>query len=58
MKKNSGQVVVEYILLLMVSAGLAILISKTLISRNPDEPGLFTSKWQQILQFIGNDVAP
>lgn len=58
MNKKSGQVVVEYVLLLLVAAGLALLISRTLISRNPDEPGIFTGKWQAMLQVIAQDLIP
>jgi hypothetical protein len=48
--------VVEYILLLVIAVGLAALLSKQLVSRNMDDPGIITSKWDQILKAIGNDL--
>ena len=53
---NRGQIVVEYILLLVIAVGLAALLTKQLVSRNIDEPGIITSKWFQILKDIGKDL--
>jgi uncharacterized protein (UPF0333 family) len=53
---NRGQIVVEYILLLVIAVGLAALLTKQLVSRNTDDPGIITSKWFQILKDIGKDL--
>lgn len=58
-QRNSGQIVVEYVLLLAVAVIIAAVITNGLVSRNPDpqQMGSLTRKWQQILQTIGNDWA-
>lgn len=53
---RKGQIVVEYVLLLVIAVGLAALLVSQLVSRNPDEPGIVVSKWQAILKVIGDDV--
>lgn len=50
-----GQVVVEYVLLLVVAVTIAALITSNLASRNPDEPGIIVAKWHKILEVIGQD---
>lgn len=52
---RSGQVVIEYILLMVVMAGIGAFIVRSIVSRNADEPGLIVAKWNQILQVIAND---
>ena len=51
-----GQVVVEYVLLLIVAVGIAALITSLIASRNPDEPGIIVAKWHEILKTIGSDT--
>ncbi len=53
--KNSGQIIVEYLLLLIIAVGIAILISNTMVSRNPDSPGFLITKWYKIINMIGRD---
>ena len=55
-KYNHGQVVVEYVLLLVVSVALATLLIKQLANRDPDNAGVITTKWHQILVEIGRDT--
>ena len=54
---QSGQIIVEYLLLLLVAVAVAALLVNGLVSRNPDSPGIIIKKWQQILQVIGSDHA-
>lgn len=54
-KKNAGQVVIEYILLLVVVSSLGAIIIRDLVSRNPDEPGLLVAKWHSIIRTIAED---
>ncbi len=56
-KNRSGQVVIEYILLLVLVTGLGAVIIKGLVSRNPDpaETGILVAKWQRILETIAQD---
>ncbi len=54
-KKNSGQVVIEYVLLLVIVTSLGAIIIRDLVSRNPDEPGLLVAKWHSIIKTIAED---
>lgn len=56
LSSSRGQVVIEYILLLVVAATLAALIVRGLANRDPDNPGLVVEKWLAIQQEIGNDL--
>lgn len=51
-----GQVVVEYVLLLVIVVTLAVLLTKSLVSRNADDAGIITSKWYQITNAIGKHI--
>lgn len=51
-----GQVVVEYILLLIIGVGVATLITSQMVSRNPESLGFLIKKWVSILQTIGKDT--
>ena len=54
---QSGQIVVEYLLLLVVAVGLATLITKTMISRDEGNPGFVLSAWRDLVTAIGADKA-
>lgn len=56
LNNQSGQVVVEYILLLTVGIGIAVLLSNQLVSRNADSPGIITGAWARINNTIGEDI--
>lgn len=55
-KNNRGQIVVEYVLLIVVAVTLAFLVAQTLTSRNVDSPGYLIQKWQAIWVAIGKDT--
>ncbi len=57
LRGSSGQIVVEYVLLLVIGVGLAVLITKQMVSRNPDKPGFLVKKWVGIIETIGKDHA-
>lgn len=56
MLNSRGQILVEYVLLLIIAVVVAALIISAMVSRNPDEPGFLVQKWDQIIRFIGNDM--
>lgn len=56
LSKSSGQVVVEYILLLIVAVAMAALVVKQIASRNPDDPGILIYKWHEIQRTIAEDL--
>jgi hypothetical protein len=45
------------VLLLAVAVSLAVLITKTMIGRNPGEEGFVIQAWQQLDMQIGADKA-
>lgn len=51
-----GQIVVEYVLLLIIAVSLAYLLVSQMVSRNHDSPGFLVAKWQNILNVIGADM--
>ena len=55
MTRQAGQVVVEYVLLLSIGVGIAILITTQLVKKDPAEPGAIIAKWQEIRKFIAED---
>ena len=54
---SRGQIVVEYVLLLVVGVGVAAFITSQMVSRNPESPGFLIKKWSEIVQAIGNDFS-
>ncbi len=54
-QNSRGQMVVEYVLLLVVVVGLASFIVSRVVSRSSDSPGFLMVKWNQILKTIGED---
>jgi hypothetical protein len=52
--KQRGQIVVEYVLLLVIAVTIAALLISQLVSRG-DEPGIIVAKWHAILKVIGDD---
>ncbi|MGE0631028.1 MAG: hypothetical protein AB7O96_01380 [Pseudobdellovibrionaceae bacterium] len=56
-KLNSrGQIVVEYVLLLSVGIAIAVVLTKSVSSRDPDSPGFLISAWVKISEAIGADL--
>ena len=56
LRSQGGQIIVEYVLLLVVGVALAMLITSTMVSRNPNSPGFLVKKWFDIIEAIGKDT--
>lgn len=54
---QGGQIVFEYVLLLVIGVTIAMLITSKMASRNPDRPGFLVQKWFDIIKVIGDDDA-
>lgn len=56
-KDDSGQIFVEYILLLLIAISTAVIINKILVSDAEDirDAGLLRKQWFQILTIIAKD---
>lgn len=51
-----GQIVFEFVLLLVISVTLATMLSKRMVSRDPSNPGFLTGAWARMSQAIGSDI--
>jgi uncharacterized protein (UPF0333 family) len=56
-RNQRGQIVVEYVLLLVVGVGIATLITSQMVSRDSNSPGFLISEWVGIINTIGADTA-
>lgn len=54
--QQKGQVIIEYVLLLVIAVSLAALITKELVSREDGNEGALVLKWQSLLKVIGDDL--
>jgi len=54
-QNQTGQVIIEYALLLVIVVGLSTLIVTQMASRNPNSPGFLIGKWNAIIEQIGAD---
>ena len=54
-KQNTGQVIVEYILLLVVSTTIALLFIN-LVTVHPSDGSPVFQYWQRLLRVIGQDI--
>lgn len=52
---RKGQIVVEYVLLLMVGVAVAVLITSLMVSRSTSDPGFLIKQWKRIIDFIAED---
>ncbi len=52
---SRGQIVLEYVLLLIIGVSLATLIITTMVRRDPENPGFLIKKWVEILEVVGQD---
>jgi len=55
LRSQVGQVIIEYVLLLVIVVALSSLIVTQMASRNEDSPGFLIRQWNAILQQIGAD---
>ncbi len=53
---QAGQIVVEYVLLLVIAVSLSALIVRQLGSRDEENPGVLVEKWHNIQVEIGKDI--
>lgn len=55
MRSQKGQVIIEYVLLLVVIVGLGAVILRSMVSRDQDSPGFLIQKWKSVSDQIAND---
>lgn len=58
-RADAGQIIVEYVLLLVVAVSIALVIVTRLVKRDSEDPensGALIKKWQNIQQGVAEDV--
>lgn len=55
-RSRSGQIVIEYILLLVVAVTISAILVRGLANRSESSPGLVVDKWRKIQAEIGEDL--
>lgn len=55
-KSQQGQVLVEYLLLMVIAVGMVTIITKAMINRSDDNMGFIIKSWNGILKNIANDL--
>lgn len=54
---QSGQILVEYLLLMVIAVACAALLIKGLVGRGDDgQRGVIIKQWHKVIQIIGNDL--
>jgi len=58
LKNQSGQILVEYILLLLIAVSCAMILTTSLVGRRSDvgDSGILIKSWHKIITAIGNDL--
>lgn len=53
---SAGQIVIEYMLLLVIVVALGAFLVKGLIDRSEGDEGIVVKKWQEVQKEIGKDL--
>lgn len=58
MRNRRGQVIVEYLLIMVLMVAIAAALTKRLVGRGDDEDnqGVIVKSWSRIIKAIGNDL--
>lgn len=56
LRSQSGQIVIEYVLLLVIAATIAAVLLRGLASRSSDHPGIVVERWIDIQTEIGAEI--
>lgn len=57
-KSQSGQILIEYILLLLMTVSIAMILTKGLVGRrdSAESSGVLIKSWHKVITAIGNDL--
>lgn len=56
MRNKRGQVVVEYLLIMVLMVAIAATLTKKLVGRG-DDSGVIVKAWSRMIKAVGNDLA-
>ena len=54
--QNKGQLIVEFLLLVVIVTIAAVALSSALVSRADGDYGAIITKWNQLIEMIGQDM--
>lgn len=52
---EAGQVIIEYILLLVVTVALSAMIMRSVVNRDPGDAGFLMKRWQGLVDQVAKD---
>ncbi|MFZ3230609.1 MAG: hypothetical protein WA160_10430 [Pseudobdellovibrio sp.] len=53
---QNGQVLVEYLLLMVIAVACAAILTKGLVGRSDTNTGIIIKQWDKIIHILGNDL--
>lgn len=56
LKREGGQIIIEYILLMVIVVGIAAVIVRGVVHRDKSDPGFLIQAWNELVQTIGADM--
>lgn len=56
MRNKRGQVIVEYLLIMVLMVAIAAALTKRLVGRSESDQGVIVRAWSRIITAIGNDL--
>lgn len=57
MRNRRGQVIVEYLLIMVLVVAIAAMLTKKLVGRGDDDnQGVIVRSWSRMIKAIGNDL--
>lgn len=56
LKNNKGQILVEYLLLMVIAVVCATLLIKGLVGRSDSNQGIIIKQWNRVLITLGKDL--
>lgn len=56
LKNQKGQILVEYLLLMVIAIACAAALTNKLIGRSDTNQGIIITQWNKIITIIGNDI--
>lgn len=56
-RQDTGQIVVEYVLLMIVAVTISALVMRSCVSRQEDQAGVIIQLWDTMVRTIGVDTA-
>lgn len=57
MRNNRGQVIVEYLLIMVLMVAIASFLTKKLVGRgDEDGQGIIVKSWSRMIKAVGNDL--